>query len=55
MPPSAMTVCALPRSDLQISPNGNAGGGRFDGGAQSGAARADHENVVLKSFIFRHA
>jgi hypothetical protein len=36
-------------------PNGNARSRRFDCGAQTSTARADYENVVLKSFIFGHA
>ena len=46
MPPSAITVCALPSSDLQISADRDAGIGRFDGRAQAGAAGADDEHVV---------
>ncbi len=40
MPPSAITVCALPSSDLQIKPDSDARRRRFDRGAQSGAATA---------------
>ena len=35
-------------------PDRNSGGRRFDGGAQSGAAGTDHENVVLKGFVLGH-
>jgi hypothetical protein len=44
MPPSAMTVCALPSSDLQTRPTGARRRG-LDGGAQAGAAGADHDHV----------
>ena len=46
MPPSAMTVCALPSSDLQIRPTDDAGVGRFNRRAQSRAARPDDQDVV---------
>ena len=49
MPPSAMTVWALPSSDLRNHSDGDAGGGSFNGGAQSGAARADHQHVVVSA------
>ena len=49
-----MTVCALPRSDLQTTPTFDAGGGRFDGGAQARAARPDHQDVVGVRLVFRH-
>ncbi len=42
-----MTVCALPSSDLQMSPTDAPVDGRLDGGAQPGAARADDDDVVL--------
>ena len=51
MPPSAMTVCALPSSDLQIEPDRDAGGRRGDGGAQPGAAGADDQDVVLEGLV----
>ena len=47
MPPSAMTVWALPSSDLQTSPTDDAGRRRLDGGPQAGAAGADDQDVVL--------
>ena len=47
MPPSAITVWALPSSDLQTTPTVTPGGRGLDGRAQSGAAGADHQNVVL--------
>ena len=47
MPPSAITVCALPSSDLQTSAvRAPAADGR-DRGSQPGAAGADHEHVVV--------
>ena len=36
-------------------PDGNASRRRLNRSAQTGAARPDYENVVLDSFIFRHA
>ena len=47
MPPSAITVCALPSSDLQTRPTFTPSRRGFDRGAQAGAAGADDENVVL--------
>ena len=48
MPPSAMTVCALPSSDLQMRATlAHALGGR-DGGPEPRAAGADHEDVVVE-------
>ena len=54
MPPSAMTVCALPSSDLQIRPTDTPAFGRLDGGAQAGAAGADDEDVVGVGCVSRH-
>ena len=51
MPPSAMTVWALPRSDLQMSAVFAPMRGRLDRGAQSGAAGADDEDVVLVRLV----
>ena len=45
-PPSAMTVCALPSSDLQTSPTSAPAALRRDRRPQPGPARADHEDVV---------
>ena len=47
MPPSAITVCALPSSDLQTRPTVTPARRGLDGGAQPGAAGADDEHVVL--------
>ena len=47
MPPSAMTVCALPRSDLQIERRLEPLAERLDGGAQARAAGADDDDVVV--------
>ena len=47
MPPSAITVCALPSSDLQIEADLDAGRRRLDRRAQAGAAGADDEDVVV--------
>ena len=52
MPPSAMTVWALPRSDLQTRRHRHALAARLDGRAQTGAARADDEDVVLVCLVF---
>ena len=55
MPPSAITVCALPSSDLQIEADRDAGRRRLDRGAQPGAAGADDEHVVVRSVWYvRH-
>ena len=51
MPPSAITVCALPSSDLQTTPTRRALRQRFDGRAQARAARADDQNVVLVGLV----
>ena len=53
IPPSAITVCALPRQRFANHADRNAGRRSFDRRAQSGAAGADHENVVL-GFVFGH-
>ena len=47
MPPSAITVCALPSRDLQTIGDAGAGVVGGDRGAQAGAAGADHDDVVL--------
>ena len=54
MPPSAITVCALPSSDLQMRPDRHAGVGRLDRRAQPGAAGADDEHVVGVGGVHRH-
>ena len=51
MPPSAMTVCALPRSDLQMRAVLHPGRARLDGRAQPRAARPDDEDVVLVGLV----
>ncbi len=51
MPPSAITVCALPSSDLQTRPTFAPLRGRLDGGAQAGAAGADDEHVVFEDWM----
>ena len=51
MPPSAITVCALPSSDLQMSPTETPLVRRLDGRAQAGAAGADDEHVVGRSVL----
>ena len=51
MPPSAMTVWALPRSDLQIEADRHALRGGLDGRAQPGAAGADDDDVVLVRLV----
>ena len=48
MPPSAITVCALPSRRLANHADRNARGGSFDGRTQSRAARADDQHVVLE-------
>ena len=53
IPPSAMTVWALPRSDLQMSAVFAPSALRLDRGAQSGAARADHDDVVFVTLRLR--
>ena len=54
MPPSAITVCALPSSDLQISPTVTPAFGRLDRRAQPGAAGTDDEHVVAVGRVRRH-
>ena len=54
MPPSAMTVCALPSSDLQTRPTDTPARRRLDRGAQAGAAGADDEHVVLVRLVLGH-
>ena len=49
-PPSAITVCALPSSDLQTSAGLRARLGGGDRGPQPGAAGAEHEDVVVVVF-----
>ena len=55
MPPSAMTVWALPRSDLHTRPTDTPGRGSFDGGPQPGAAGPDDQDVVLVRLVLGHA
>src|SRR5713101_3898127 len=43
IPPSAITVCALPSSDLQTSPT------------RAPAAGADHEHIVFKRLVVSHS
>ena len=54
MPPSAMTVCALPSSDLQTSADAQAALRGLDGGAQPGAAGADDDDVVVVGLVVGH-
>ena len=54
IPPSAITVCALPSSDLRNHADADAGGGGFDRGAQARASRADHQNIMFEGLIIRH-
>ena len=54
MPPSAITVCALPSSDLQTSPTDTPAADGFDGRPQPRAAGADDEHVVFVGLVFRH-
>ena len=54
-PPSAMTVCALPNSDLEMIAVRLAGQPGLDGGAQAGAAGTDDDDVVRVPLIMsRH-
>ena len=46
MPPSAITVCALPSKRLADEADRDASRGSFDRGAQAGAAGADDQHVV---------
>ena len=48
-PPSAITVWALPNSDLQMIAVRLPGQPGLDRGAQPGAAGADHDDVVVVS------
>ena len=52
MPPSAITVCALPSSTLQTTPTaGAAEPSASMARAQAGAACADDQDIVLVSFV----
>ena len=53
MPPSAMTVWALPSRDLQTRPTDPRGGG-FDGGPQARPSGPDHEHVVPVRLVLGH-
>ena len=55
MPPSAMTVCALPSSDLQTSAVRGAVPRGLDRRAQPGAAGADDDDVVVVRLVLGHA
>ena len=46
-PPSAITVCALPNSDLEMMAVRLPCCAGLDGGAQPGAAGADDDDVVV--------
>ena len=50
-PPSAITVCALPSSDLQTTPTLAPLRERLDRGSQPRAARADDQHIVFVSFV----
>ena len=54
MPPSAMTVCALPNSDLQMIAVRSPAAARLDGRAQAGAAGADDDDVVGVALDLSH-
>ena len=54
MPPSAMTVCALPSRDLQMTAVRRPRLG-LDDGPQAGAAGADDDDVVVVGFVFGHS
>ena len=53
-PPSAITVCALPNSDLRHHRDAQTPFPGLDDRAQSRAAGTDHDNVVLVPFEFSH-
>ena len=53
-PPSAMTVWALPSSDLQTSAVVAPIARRLDGGAQPGAAGADDQDVDDVRLVLGH-
>jgi hypothetical protein len=46
-----LTVCALPNSDFEMIAGHAAGQARLDRGPQSRTAGADHDHVVLVSFM----
>ena len=54
MPPSAITVCALPSSDLHTRPTFTPCGRGGNGGAQARAAGADDEHIVIYGFVLGH-
>ena len=53
-PPSAITVWALPNNDFVTTATRRPRSGRLDHRAQSRPAGADHDDVVLVPFQFRH-
>ena len=54
MPPSAMTVCALPNSDLQMIAVRRPGLVRLDRGAQPRPAGADDDDVEVVALVLTH-
>ena len=54
MPPSAITVCALPSSDLQTTPTFAPVAAGFDGGAQACSTCSNDQYVVGEPLEFRH-
>ena len=53
-PPSAITVWALPSSDLQMRPTFTPASAGFDCGAETRAAGTDNNYVVCMSLVLRH-
>ena len=54
-PPSAITVWALPNSDLVTTATRRPALARLDHRSQSCAAGTDHDHVVLVPFELNHA
>ena len=55
MPPSAITVCALPNNDLQMIGGPHALLAGRDGGPQPGATGPDDQDVVAVFLVIGHA
>ena len=54
MPPSAMTVCALPSSDLQTIPTETPAAAASMAARKPGAASSDHQHIMVMSLVFGH-
>ena len=55
IPPSAITVCALPSSDLQMTPTDTPMDDASMAARRSRAAGADHQHVIRVRLVFGHS